>query len=116
LAAVEPQFERFMDLSRSLTGREQLDPLVGRLFFDALSESHGSAAVVERLLSDPLVEDVEAAALERRIVEQWYTGVYRSGGAAQRATYQGALMWQAMALRAAPGECQGELGFWSRPP
>ncbi|MEM7023376.1 MAG: sugar dehydrogenase complex small subunit [Pseudomonadota bacterium] len=110
-------FERFMALSRRLTGRASLDPLVGRQFYGALVGSQKSAALPTLLDADG-TEPIGPAGteLERRIVEQWYTGVYQGGGALRRATYQGALMWPAMDLPAAPGVCQGELGFWSLPP
>lgn len=105
-----------MALSRRLTGHQQLDPDVGKVFFDALMQSKGWATVLPRLLSAETLDDPQAAALEEEIALQWFTGVYRSGGSQRTATYRGALMWQAMAVRGAPGACQGALGFWSRPP
>ena len=116
LAAAPTPFERFMALSRRLTGRQQLDPDLGAIFFDALMRSEDWAPVLPRLLSAETPDDPRAAALEEAITLQWFTGVYRRGGSQRTATYQGALMWQAMDLRGAPGACQGDLGFWSRPP
>jgi fructose 5-dehydrogenase small subunit len=116
LAAAPVSFERFMSLSRRLTGRQQLDPKVGKVFFDALVQSEDPAVVLARLLSAEMADDPQAAALEEEIALQWFTGVYRRDGLQKTATYQGALMWQAMAVRGAPGACQGALGCWSRPP
>jgi hypothetical protein len=113
-ATAENSFDRFMDLSRQLTGQTMLDPIVGRLFYDALAQSEHAGALA-RLLAEGKVDDDQAGALEEQIVLQWFTGIYRSGAATRTATYEGALMWSAMAVPGPPGFCHGGLGFWSQP-
>lgn len=118
--AAESRFDRFMALSRELTGRSHLDPQTGKLYFLALLQSEKFAPLLERrliaLANDAAKDDAGTADLEGEILDQWYTGVYSTGASDEVATYEGALAWQAMALRGPPGMCHGELGFWSRPP
>ena len=53
--------------------------------------------------------------LEREIILNWYTGVYKAAGESRLATHSGALLWKALGIPA-PGTCSGKTGFWSKPP
>ena len=113
-APTDEQLSLFMALSRNLTGEDELDPGLGRIYLQALSRSPNFAGPVAQALAEP--GQAAPAELEVQILDQWFTGVFPTDGGQAVATYDGALMWRAMELRGAPGYCHGALGFWSRPP
>ena len=105
------RLNEFMALSARLTARSSLDPNLGRIYLTGL-------------LSDPKNEPrlsalahgrASDAELERDIILNWYTGVYKAGGESRLATHSGALLWKALGTPA-PGTCSGKMGFWSKPP
>ena len=88
-------FEDFMRLSRVLTGVDDLDPDLGRVYFAVL----GARSL-----------DADA------IVNAWYTGTYGDPRAPRVATYVGALAWSTLVFTKAPGVCGGGTGYWSARP
>jgi hypothetical protein len=106
--------DRFLALSSRLTGHTPLDPIAGRLYLDALVASPARRSLLIDLL-DGRGTGPAHSALERDIVESWYTGVYEANGERRVATHGGALVWKAIG-RSAPGVCAGMTGDWSRPP
>ena len=106
--------DRFLLLSSRLTGHTPLDPVAGRLYLDALAASPARRSVLVDLL-DGRGTGPSHSALERNIIESWYTGVYEASDERLVATHGGALVWKAIA-RQAPGVCAGMTGDWSRPP
>ena len=85
-AADASAFEDFMRRSRELTGVDDLDPDLGRLYFAA--------------------RPLDAAA----IMNAWYTGTYGDPHAPRVATYVGALAWSTLVFTKAPGVCGGGTG------
>ena len=129
----EANIDRFLALSARLTGHTALDPIAGRLYLDALVASPARRSLLVDLL-DGRGTGPAHSALERDIVESWYSArqgspdaarhhqgvalhrfVYEADGARRVATHGGALVWKAIA-RQAPGVCAGMTGDWSRPP
>ena len=85
--------DQFMRLSRRLVGNHQLDPQVGAIYRDALLAVPDNGPRLARLarLTSPATDSADAA-LERMIIEWWYTGVYTSGSERRVATHTSALM------------------------
>ena len=106
--------DRFLLLSSRLTGHAPLDPVVGRLYLDALAASPARRSLLVDLL-DGRGTSPPHSALERDIIESWYTGIYEANDERLVATHGGALVWKAIG-RPAPGVCAGMTGDWSRPP
>ena len=88
-------FEDFMRLSRVLTGVDDLDPDLGRVYFAELG---------------PRLPDAAA------VLGAWYTGTYGDPRAPRVVTYVGALAWSTLVFTKAPGVCGGGTGYWSTKP
>jgi hypothetical protein len=104
----------FLALSSRLTGHAPLDPNAGRLYLDALVASPARRQLLLDLLDGRGTGQAHSA-LERDIIESWYTGVYDADGQRRVATHGGALVWKAIG-RPAPGACAGLTGDWVQPP
>jgi hypothetical protein len=89
-------FDRFMALSRLLTGVDDLDPELGRIYYAALGHDEHAAADA--------------------VVVAWYTGGIGVGREAAIVTYPGALAWSTLTFTKAPSVCGGGLGFWAAKP
>jgi hypothetical protein len=99
-------------------GTTRLDAQLAATYLNALLVAPANVPLLVQLARRPAPGPDPAAALlalERTIVEWWYTGIYTLNGERQLATHTGALMWTAMNLPA-PGTCTGTFGSWSRPP
>src|SRR5262245_59182181 len=109
--------EEFLRLSQRLVGRSRLDAQVAATYLDALLAVPANRPLLARLARENGPELTAAhVALERTIIEWWYTGTYTLGSERRLATHTGALMWNALGTRA-PGTCApGGFGEWSRPP
>ena len=110
--------DEFLRLSQRLVGRTTLDRRVAATYLTALVAVPSNAVLLAQLAAAAASRaDLTPAhtALERTIVEWWYTGVYSVNGERRLATHTGALMWSALGMPA-PGTCVGAMGAWSRPP
>ena len=106
----------FLRFSQRLTGRSTLDPDAAALYFKALTADAATAPLLARLVTGSGGDLTPAhLALERTILEWWYTGVYTVRGEPRLATHAGALVWSAMGMPA-PGTCAAPFGAWARPP
>ena len=106
----------FLHLSQRLTGRATLDGEVAGVYLNALLSVPANHALLAQLARDASTAPTPAlVALERTIVESWYTGTYTLNGERRLATHAGALMWSAIGVPAA-GACAGAFGTWSRKP
>jgi hypothetical protein len=114
--------DEFLRLSQRLVGRTRLDTQVAATYFNALLAAPGNVALLAQLAQGPGARAIQASgtasaahlALERTIIEWWYTGTYTLGGERRLATHTGALMWSALGMPA-PGTCASGFGAWSRP-
>ncbi len=105
-----------MRLSQRLLERSPLDAQVGKIYFSALISDAANIPLLARLVQGPGADLTPAhLALERTIIECWYTGTYTVGGERRLATHTGALTWAALGMPA-PGTCTGPFGAWARPP
>ena len=108
--------DEFVRLSQRLLGRTNLDARVAAIYFNALIADAANVPLLARLAQGPATDLTPAhLALERAIIECWYTGTYTVAGERRLATHTGALMWGALGMPA-PGTCTGSFGAWARPP
>jgi hypothetical protein len=123
---VEPELAQFLALSSILTGFEELNPTLGRVYLESLqSGQHADAlAALYRVAGATSIEALERAgvfadeqtrATADTIAEYWYTGVYTKDGEQTVATYVDALVWRAIYTK--PNTiCGPYTGFWQEPP
>ena len=107
--------DEFLRLSQRLVGRPRLDPPVAATYLNALLADTANGPLLARIAREngPAWTPGHAA-LERTIIEWWYTGTYAVGGERRLATHTGALMWSALGA-SPPGTCApGGFGEWSR--
>ncbi len=108
--------DEFVRLSQRLLGRTNLDARVAATYFNALIADSENVLLLTGLAQGSGTDLTPAhLALERTIIDWWYTGTYTVGGKRQLATHSGALMWGALGMPA-PGICTGTFGAWARPP
>jgi hypothetical protein len=108
--------DEFLRLSQRLVARSRLDAEIGGTYLNALLTVPANGPLLARLARDRGPElTPEHVALERTIIEWWYTGIYTVDGNSRLATHTGALKWSALGVPA-PGACTGAFGEWSRPP
>ncbi len=109
--------DEFLRVSQRLVGRTRLDAQLAATYLNALLAAPANVPLLVQLArgAAPGPDPAALLALERTIIEWWYTGIYTLNGERHLATHTGALMWTAMNLPA-PGSCTGAFGSWSRPP
>ncbi len=110
--------DEFLRLSQRLMGRTTLDAQVASTYLNALLAIPGNLPLLAPLAGStaPGPEMTAAhVALERTIIEWWYTGTYTLNRGPRLATHTGALMWSALGVPA-PGACVSAFGAWARPP
>ncbi|MFO1147996.1 MAG: sugar dehydrogenase complex small subunit [Alsobacter sp.] len=105
--------DRFLDLSSSLTGAplDALDRDAAASLLAAF-QAAGRARDLVTLAADPAGDP----ALATELVAAWYSGLYDTRAGTAVATYNGALVWRALAFTKPLGNCGGETGYWSQPP
>ena len=106
--------DQFLALSSRLTGHGELDPILARAYLEPLVASAPTAALLGGLI-DGSERTAAHAALEREIIETWYTGVHQVDGSRVVATHSGALVWHVLG-RPAPGTCASAMGEWAQAP
>ena len=108
--------DQFLRLSERLTGRADLDATLAAIYRDALVAVPANIPLLAQLKEGAASVRTDAhVALERTIIEWWYTGIYVVDGQRRLATHSGALMWNALGMPA-PGTCAGVFGAWAEPP
>ena len=126
--------EAFLALSAVLTGVENLNPVLGQVYLQALQTSTDFDTTPAELyeqagftgatppdsadaLSDRGIFDQESTRnLADKIIEYWYTGICdTSGGEQAVATFVDALAWKTLNFTKPPTIC-GSPGFWEKPP
>ncbi|HYI16002.1 MAG TPA: sugar dehydrogenase complex small subunit [Thermomicrobiales bacterium] len=129
----DSELERFMVLSRALTGFDDLDDTeLGQVYLDSIASSDELGDQLDALYEKAgLTDDVSAVTLEDlesagafdddtrpvadSITTAWYTGRYDAGGGELVvATYINALAWKATGYRlTGPSSCSGATGNWT---
>ena len=107
--------EQFIDLSRTLTQTNNLDPDAARTLLGAFIGT-GHEADLAALIADPASASGKNAVLANAVIAAWYSGVCDTRSGQSVATFDQALMWNAMTFTKPFGECGGDTGYWSEPP
>jgi hypothetical protein len=107
----------FLRLSTGLTGVNNLDPSVGKRFLDGLIATGQGMSLAELVHADGPTHGSQALqTLARRIVAEWYSGIYETGQGPAVATFEHALLWRALSYTKPLAYCGGEMGHWATPP
>jgi len=128
------QLEEFLALSAVLTGIENLDPVLGRVYLESLQASSDFEVTLAELyeqagfraaaaptdvetLTDAGIFAAESTqTLADKIIEYWYTGVYDTADGEQAvATFVDALAWKALHFTKPTTICASP-GFWAEQP
>lgn len=125
--------EEFMHFSSLLTGVENLDPNLGRVYLKALasgeqqgpslaevyaSASSGSGLMpqdVEVLSGAGFFEQEGYGSMADQIINMWYSGVATIDGEEQVVTFVDALAWKVLHFTKPLTTC-AQFGFWSEEP
>lgn len=103
---------RFLDWSRMATGFAELPAVTART---CLEWTLRSGMTVEGLSGlDPGA--YRGTPLERRLLEAWYTGLFKIGGMSEMRSYDTTLMWQAAGIDPPPTSCGGTPERWASAP
>ena len=122
----------FLSASQILTGQSSLDPEQASLLYNALIADDAQFAsgvqALAKILGQPNIdllqlqhvldsENAPIAALPRKIVTAWYTGIVGEGEKARGITYETALMNVIVADKLQPPSyCFGAPGSWVEKP
>lgn len=124
--------EQFMQFSSLLTGVDNLDPNLGRIYLTALQSGtpqgptlvdvYGAASSgsnppqdLEALNSAGFFNQEGYGALADQIITMWYTGVYKIGDEERVATFVDALAWKVLTFTKPLTIC-AQFGFWATEP
>jgi hypothetical protein len=103
---------RFLDWSRMATGFTELLAGTARTCLEWTLRSGVSVEDVSGL--DPGA--YRGTPLEKRLLEAWYTGLFRIGGSSEMRSYDTTLMWQAAGIDPPPTSCGGTPDRWASAP
>jgi hypothetical protein len=104
--------QRFLAWSRMATGFTDLPVSTARTCLEWVLRSGITAEDVSSL--DPAV--YRGTSLEKRLLEAWYTGLFRVGGSSEKRNYDTTLMWQAAGIDPPPTSCGGTPDRWASTP
>jgi hypothetical protein len=108
---------QFLALSQSLTqaSAASLDAGIAKTLLGGfIAIDHGGELAA--LAADPASATTKHAALANAIVGAWYSGVYSTADGQAVATFDQALLWNALTYTKPFGECGGDTGYWSAAP
>jgi hypothetical protein len=114
-AASSIRVDQFVALSKTLTQAASLDADVARTLLGAFIAT-GHEVDLAALIADPSSGAAKNATLANAIVAAWYSGVCNTANGQAVATFDGALMWNAMTFTKPFGICGGDTGYWSDAP
>lgn len=112
-AATAVTTDQFLRLSTALTGVADLDAGVAATLLRGLLAT-GQGTTLAALVAG--ANDSPARALANEIVAEWYSGLYDDGKAQAVATFDQALLWNALSFTKPFGSCGGAPGYWADPP
>lgn len=132
-AAAAITLNNFLTLSSLLTGVENLDPDVGKVYFETLQANAASrkeladllrrsgmgsanpAKTLNQLAATGVFQNKALRTVADTITEYWFTGTYDSQGGPRVAAWTGALAWTTTYTKAM-GLCGGPTGYWAAKP
>lgn len=107
----------FLRLSTRLTGVDNLDLSLGKRYLDGLIATGQGMRLSELMhVGEPTHGSQALPTLARRIVAEWYSGIYETGEGPAVATFEHALLWRALSYTKPLADCGGEMGYWATPP
>jgi hypothetical protein len=92
---------RFLRWSRTATGFADLPAGAARVFMEFVFRS----GISPESLADLAPDEYRGTTTERRLLEAWYTGAFRTAGSAGIRSYKTTLMWRAAGIDPPPGIC-----------
>ena len=104
--------EKFLRWSRRATGFTDLQASDARAFMDRLL---GSGFGREQL-SDLQSDSYRGTALEKSLLEAWYTGIFGLTGSSGTRSFETTLMWRAAGLNPPPSTCDSTPERWGSAP
>lgn len=103
---------KFLRWSRAATGFADLSPRVARACMEFILRS----GVTVENLSDLAPEAYRGTPVERRLLEAWYTGVFKIGESSEIRLYDATLMWRAAGIDPPPSTCSSDPQRWASAP
>jgi len=107
--------DQFLALSQNLTQASSLDPGIAKTLLGGFLATGNGVALAE-LVADPGSGTGKNALLANAIVGAWYSGVFNTAAGPAVATFDQALLWNALTYTKPFGECGGDTGYWSAAP
>ena len=111
-AAADEVKEQFLGWSRMATGLSDLSQSVAQQYLDLALRSGTTVAELSEL--DP--GEYRSTALEMRLLEAWYTGVFKLDGSAEVRNDETTLMWRSAGIDPPPSWCRGDPSAWTTAP
>ena len=120
-ASAASNLQQFMEVSKALTGKSQLDPVIGPRLFRLLEAQQGFTAGLKALLPLPTGDPASWSKAQQKtaseVVSAWYLGKVGEGAEAQVVSYEKALMFDAVAgVLVIRSYCSGKPGYWAAHP
>jgi hypothetical protein len=107
--------DQFLALSQRLTHAADLDRDIAKILLGGFLAT-GQGPGLAELAAGPASAVGENAALANAIVGAWYSGVYNTKDGQAIATFDQALLWNALTYTKPFGQCGGDTGYWSDAP
>lgn len=104
--------DRFLLWSRMATGFAELPASTAWDFLKFAIHS----GVTPDSLSDLKVDSYRGTALEKRLLEAWYTGVFKIDGSSEFRNDETTLMWRVVGIDPSPSWCRGGPESWAAVP
>ena len=120
-AALPDNLQQFMGVSQALTGKQQLNPVIGERLLALLDAQPGFIAGLAELAPLPKGDPDSWLATQQKtaqdIMSAWYLGKVGEGFDAQVVSYEKALMFDAVAgVLVIRSYCSGKPGYWAEKP
>jgi hypothetical protein len=103
---------RFLRWSRTATGFADISPSTAQACLELVLRS----GVTPEDLSGLEPEAYRATAMEKRLLEAWYIGVFKTDASSRMRSYETTLMWPAAGLDPPPGTCSSGPERWVSAP
>jgi hypothetical protein len=103
---------RFLRWSRTATGFADLSADTARTCMELLLRSGITPASLSTLEPDAY----RGTAIEKRLLDAWYTGLFKLDGLSEVRSFDTTLMWRVAGVDPSPGLCRGGPESWASAP
>src|SRR4051794_7272134 len=103
---------RFLLWSRTATGFADLSADAARTCMELLLRSGITPATLSALEPDAY----RGTAFEKKLLDAWYTGLFKPDGLSEMRSFDTTLMWRVAGVDPSPGMCQGGPESWASAP